>query len=167
MSFHTKSPICLKKSPFFLHASHMSSLSAPFPFLLHSSFCPSITPFLTISPDPMLILILLPHGSITSFSHFCIYAKERGGSSVLSQTPKAQPNPPTPKPHHKYRSPKPLLRIYTISYCISFPFQSNVDVSKSNGTILWGAMRLLERWGKLFVPPFSHRALIQIENGVN
>lgn len=60
-------------------------------FLYYSSFCPSITPFLTISPDPLLILILLPHGSITHFRHFCIYTKERGAPLFFLKPPKLSP----------------------------------------------------------------------------
>lgn len=86
---------------FFLLASSLSPTHTLFFFLFHSFFCPSITPFLTISPDPMLILILLPHSSITHSSHFCIHNPRRRGRSSRGGKPPICPNidpPPTPPP---------------------------------------------------------------------
>lgn len=82
--------------------------------LLCSSLCPSISPFLTISPDPLLILILLPHSSITHFSHFCIYTKDDGLCFVFTNPPKS---PVLQSP--KYRSPKPLLLYHPLLYTMS------------------------------------------------
>lgn len=112
--------LCLIFFPF------LSSLPPPlFSFLFHSSFCPSIAPFLTISPDPTLILILLPHSSITHFSHFCIHAQERGAPVLLHNPP---PNPPIPKlspsicPNIDPPPPpkKKPLPYYLLLYMVSF-----------------------------------------------
>lgn len=84
---------------FFLVASSLPPTPFFF-FLFHSFFCPFTTPFLTISPDPMLILILLPHSSITHSSHFCIHNPRRRGRSSrkgkASNLPKYRPPPPRP-----------------------------------------------------------------------
>lgn len=101
--FNPKSSISVYFSPRLPFSLSPLSFSPSFPF--SSSFCPSITQFLTISPDPMLILILLPHGSITHFSHFCIYSKERGPPLLFLKPRKAStPIPPKidpskPLPH--------------------------------------------------------------------
>lgn len=135
ISFHPKSSIYVWFSPHLTSPLFLSSLSPPFSFLFYSSFCPTITPFLTISPDPMLILILLPHGSITHFSHFCIHTKERG-APLLSQTPKLCPPIPL-----KYRSPKPLPHIPSL-IVYDFIFNQMWMSLNLKGQFLWGAMRL-------------------------
>lgn len=103
---------------FFLVASSLPPTPFFF-FLFHSFFCPSITPFLTISPDPMLILILLPHSSITHSSHFCIHNPRRRGRSSrrgkLPICPNIDPPPPLLPAPNPTNPPKPLPRV---SYCI-------------------------------------------------
>lgn len=118
-----------------LHPEAQSAFPRVFPslslrppvFLLCSSLCPSISPFLAISPDPLLILILLPHSSITHFSHFCIYAKDDGLLFVFKNPPKKKAqssNPPNIDLPNLYLVYHPLL--YMMS---SFP----VIFSESEG----------------------------------
>lgn len=97
---------------------HVCLFLPPLSFPFCSSLCPSITPSLTISPDPMLILILLPHGSITHFSHFCIHTKERGAPLFFLKPPQLSPPiPPNidlPNVGHIYH-----LLLYMISFSIT------------------------------------------------
>lgn len=81
-SFHSKLPTSVH-----FHFPFFQLPSFPFSFLFQSSFCPPISPYFPISPDSMPILILLPHGSITHFSHFCIYTKERGAPLFFLKPP--------------------------------------------------------------------------------
>lgn len=88
-------------------------------------------------PDPLLILILLPHSSITHFSHFCIYTKDDGLCFVFMNPPTApSSNPPNMDlPNLCLLYPSLLYRMSSFV----FFFLGNLRGQAYGGNEDWGA----------------------------
>lgn len=150
VSFYPEAPTLSN----FLRVLPLISFSPSF-FLFSSSFCPSITPFLPISPDPMQILILLPHSSITHFSHFCIYTKGKG--LLFSFAHPLPPKRSVLQSPPKYSSSKPLPHRQSLIGYADFIFNHNFWMW-SECPILWAQWSFGQRGWFIRTPflPLNH-----------